>query len=114
MEFGRTDRAVPIRLLIIASALFAATLCGIWLLAVPVGPLVCPAVLPPPSNCIEDYRAGNAVVVSLCAVVAYALTLVVALMGQRPLVRAGVAVLAVAPIASYVVVAFLPGLRPVG
>ncbi len=93
----------------------AGTIALIWFAAVPWGPLACPAVDPAPRNCFASNRAGTALVTTIIVVVIYVATMLLALIGQRRTQAwtiAGVVLLAIAPIASYLLIAWLPGFSP--
>lgn len=88
---------VPVGRLAIATVLAAAILAVAWFVAVPLGPLVCPAIMPPPTNCMSSHREGTALVISVATVLIYTATVAVALTigRQRPAsVTAGIVVLA--------------------
>lgn len=110
-----TDRIrhprVPWGLVIAAAVLGGATIALLWLVAVPLGPVVCPAIDPAPANCLPENRAGTALVVSgVVGVVALA-TVLFGVLVRRPRgpVVAGAVLLAPAPIVAYLVVAWSPG-----
>jgi hypothetical protein len=108
----RIDRApMAWGFVVTATLLAGATIALIWLAAVPWGPVVCPAIYPMPTNCVPEYRAGTALVMTLIVVAAYIATVLVATRGRRSraLVIAGVAMLALMMIASYLVIAWAPG-----
>lgn len=113
----RIDRApIPSGLVFAATLLAAATIAVIWIAAVPWGPIVCPAIYPAPRNCFASDRAGTGVVATIVVLVVYAATMLLALVGmrrRRHLVVVGVVLLAVAPVVSYLSVAWIPGF-PVG
>lgn len=106
------DAPFPVPLIVAASLLAAGTIALIWLVAVPWGPLVCPAIDPAPRNCFASDRAGTAVVATITVCLVYLATLTAALFGgrrRRAWTLTGVVVLAVAPIACYLSIAWLPG-----
>lgn len=109
----RTVRRTPFPwgLLLTATLLAAGTIALIWLVAVPVGPVVCAAVSPPTSNCLRDHREGSALVMTLIVVAVYVLTVLLAALLRRPrgILIAGVVLLGVAPLVSYPVVAWSTG-----
>jgi hypothetical protein len=98
-----------------ATLIAGATIALIWLAAVPWGPVVCPAIYPMPTNCVPEYRAGTAVVMSLVVSAVYISTILAAVVGRRSraLVVAGVALLSLLMIASYLLIAWAPGF-PIG
>lgn len=85
----------------------------IWMLAVPVGPVVCPAVHPAPRNCFASDRAGTALIVSFAIGLIYIATMIFATKQQvrrhSAVGLVGVALLAIAPIVGYLIVAWIPG-----
>jgi hypothetical protein len=107
------DRApVSWGLVVAATLLMAGTITLIWLAAVPWGPIVCPAIYPAPRNCFTADRAGTGLIVTVVVLVIYIATMLLAFVGtrsRRPLVIAGVVLLALAPLVSYLVVAWIPG-----
>jgi hypothetical protein len=94
-----------------ATVIAGATVALIWLAAVPWGPVVCPAIYPMPTNCVPEYRAGTAFVMTVIVAAAFVATMLVAMLGRRSraVVIAGVALLALVMIASYLVIAWAPG-----
>lgn len=94
-----------------ATVLAAGTVALIWLVAVPVGPVVCAAVSPPTNNCLLEHREGSALVMTVIVVALYAVAMLLAAFLRRPrgLLVAAVLLLAVAPFVSYAVVAWAPG-----
>jgi hypothetical protein len=93
--------------LVVATVLLGAALLIVWLVAVPVGPVACPAIYPAPRNCTGPGRSGTAVVVTAVVAAIYAMTALLALLGRRsrrPLVIAGVVALAAASPIGYAVV----------
>lgn len=97
---------------IAATLLAAGTIALIWLAAVPFGPVVCPAIYPAPASCFASSRVGNALIATVVVAVVYAVTMYFALAGERRhrgFVIAGTSLLAIAPIVSYLAVAFIPG-----
>ena len=104
---------LPWSLILIATTLTAATIVVIWLAAVPFGPLICPAIEPPPRSCIASSRAGTAGVVSAAVGLVYVATILAAILGRQCFkvwVLTGVILLAVSPIFGYLTVAW--GLLP--
>ncbi|PZU47506.1 MAG: hypothetical protein DI566_05035 [Microbacterium sp.] len=101
--------------LIVATVLTTLATVGlIWLAAVPFGSGVCPAVDPAPLNCSPAQRAGSGLVATICVTVVGALNVALGLWGgrrARPIVIAGLVVLAVAPFVSYAAVAFSSGFQ---
>jgi len=97
--------------LIVATILTAGTIALVWLVAVPLGPIVCAAVEPPMSNCIETNREGSALVMTVVIGALYLVTVLVALLKRRPpgILHACIVTLALAPIVSYLVVVWAPG-----
>ena len=94
-----------------AAALALASVLLVWAVAVPWGPLVCPAVYPAPTNCRAEFRVGTGLLASIVIGVAFLLTLLVAL--RRPawegVVIGGIILLVAAPFLAYVLVTGLPG-----
>jgi hypothetical protein len=93
--------------LVVATVLLVAALLIVWLVAVPVGPLACPAIYPAPRNCTEPGRSGTAVVVTVVVAALYVATVLLALRGRRsrrPLVTTGVLAIAAASPIGYAVV----------
>lgn len=109
----RTADRLPIRwgVLVIATVLAVGTVALIWLVAVPVGPVVCAAVYPSTGNCFRDNREGSALVMTLIVVAVYVVTVLLAALVRRPRGTSliGVGLLAVAPFVSYAVVAWSTG-----
>ncbi|WP_341975406.1 hypothetical protein LTA6_000020 [Microbacterium sp. LTA6] len=99
--------------LVITSTLFAVgTIALIWFAAVPWGPLVCPAIDPAPRNCFAADRMGTAVITTAVVLVVYISTVVLAACrprALRPFAVAGLIALLLAPLVSYLAVAWLPG-----
>jgi hypothetical protein len=93
-----------------STALLIGTLGLIWLVAVPFGPEVCSLAMPGPRNCFTTERttAGAAWTAIVCIV--YIATLAVAIVGGRlrVLAIAGIVVLSLAPLASFLAVAWIP------
>ena len=99
------------RLIIAATIFTGATIALVWFIAVPLGPSVCAAIYPPARNCFWSDRLEKGLVVSVAVVVIYIATVTLALMKNRrhhKLVVSGVALLAVAPILSYLAIAWIP------
>ncbi|GEK86645.1 hypothetical protein [Microbacterium aerolatum] len=98
-------------LILAATLLAGATIALVWFAAVPWGPIVCPAIYPAPRNCFASDRAGSALVVTIVLLTVYLATITIVLINRRgrPLAIAGVILLAIAPVASYVSVAWIPG-----
>ena len=116
MERSIDRGPVPWGRVLAATLLAAATIALIWIAAVPWGPVVCPAVYPAPRNCFAWDRAGTGVVATVVVLAVYGATMLLALVGTRrrkPLVVVGVVLLAVAPVVSYLAVAWIPGF-PIG
>ena len=108
----RARAPIPWGLAVAATALTAGTLLLIWFVAVPFGPVVCPAIYPAPRNCFAVDRAGTGLVVTVIVITVYVGTLLLALAGsrrRRPLVVCGVVLLAIAPLIAYLAVAWIPG-----
>ncbi|UUE19301.1 hypothetical protein [Microbacterium sp. J1-1] len=103
-------RRLPWVLMLLATVLTLGTVAFIWLVAVPVGPLVCAAVDPPTSNCFLSHRQGSALVMTVIVIAVYLLALLPALLRRaRGVLVVGVVLLASAPFVSYAVVAWAPG-----
>lgn len=103
----RPDR----RAVVGAFALAALAMALTWVVAVPSGFFVCPAIDPPPTNCLPQYRAGTALVVSVGLVLIMMITVFAALKGLvwRFVSGSGLAVLFFAPAVAWALVALLPG-----
>jgi len=102
----------PRVLIITATLLAGGTIAMIWIAAVPWGPLVCPAVYPSPPNCQESQRIGSGLVASVCVSVVYLATLLTALRrtpASRAMSVVGLIALVLAPVVSYLSVAWAPG-----
>lgn len=98
-----------------AVLLSAGTVILVWFAAVPFGPIVCPAIDPAPQNCIVNNRAGTALIVTAVVAVLGVATLLLAVLAPRRgrgFVIAGIVLLAIAPFASYLTVAWSPGFDP--
>lgn len=111
---GRQVERMPVsgRDVVTASALAVATITLVWWLAVPWGPIFCPAIYPAPTNCVSTYREGTAVVVTIVVALVFAITILLAFTvgrHRRGLVLAGVMMLGLALVASWPLVAALPG-----
>jgi hypothetical protein len=106
-----TTHRIPWRRLAVATILAVGTVALLWLVAVPVGPVVCPAIYPAPLNCFAGNREGSALIMTLVVGTLYILTLFAAAIPgrRRILTTAGVVLLAIAPFVSYAVVAWSPG-----
>ncbi|MFJ4176063.1 hypothetical protein [Microbacterium sp. NPDC089696] len=106
-----TTHRIPWMRLTVATILAVGTVALLWLVAVPVGPVVCPAIYPAPLNCFAGNREGSALIMTLVVVALYVLTLLAAILPPRAhiLTTAGVVLLAIAPFVSYAVVAWSPG-----
>jgi hypothetical protein len=104
-------RSLPWGLLLTATLLAAGTVALIWLVAVPVGPVVCAAVDPPTRNCLLEHREGSALVMTVIVVLVYVVLTLLAVLLRRPrgVLLAAVVLLAIAPFVSYAVVAWAPG-----
>ena len=103
----RQRSRVPIGQIAIATLIAVATVVVIWLVAVPAGPVVCPAIMPPPTNCMPSYREGTAI-----AITAVTITVVIAFtVGRRrpALVTAGIVVLGIVFLAAWPLIGLLPG-----
>lgn len=106
----RRREDVSVGLMIAATLLAAGTIALIWLVAVPFGPIVCPAIDPAPRNCQQGHRVDNATIATVAVAGVYVVTMLFALVGslrRRSVVIAGVTVLAVSPIAAYLFVAWM-------
>jgi len=102
----------PWGLTVASTLIAAATIAMIWLVAVPWGPLVCPAVYPAPTNCFESHRAGTGVIATIGVSAIYLATMLLALSRRArrgSWALAGFVLLVLAPVASYLSVAWLPG-----
>jgi len=100
------------RAIAIATALAGATIALLWLVAVPWGPVVCPAIYPAPTNCDPNYRAGTALILSAIILVIYLATAALAFTVRAQFsdfVRVGIVSLAVLLLISYFIVAWSPG-----
>lgn len=99
-------------LVIAATLLTGATLLIIWLLAVPIGPEVCALTYPGPRNCFISDRVSVGIVATVLTCLVYAATLAVTVVAPRYRRFAGVGLglLALAPILSYLWVAWIPAL----
>lgn len=107
-----TSRRVRWGALIAASVLAVGTIALIWFVAVPIGPLVCPAVYPMPTNCAAANREGSAVVATGIVVGSFIVTALATLWRTRvgaTLTALGVTVLALAPVIAYASIAWSPG-----
>ncbi|KQP71400.1 hypothetical protein ASF40_06400 [Microbacterium sp. Leaf288] len=96
--------------MIAATLLAVGTIVFLWLVAVPWGPIVCPAIEPAPLNCQQPHRADSATVATWVVLGIYALTMLFALVApirRRSVVVVGVTLLAICPIAAYVFVAWV-------
>jgi hypothetical protein len=103
---------VPIGQIVMATILAAAVVAVVWFVAVPAGPVVCPAIMPPPTNCMFSYREGTAVVLTIVTLAVYVATLVIALtVGRRRpvIVTAGIVVLVVVLLGAWPLIGLLPG-----
>lgn len=98
----------------LAVLLATASLVLVWAVAVPVGPDVCAAIYPPPRNCFESDRAATGTLLTVLLVVLAVATTIIALLarttGLRRVAVVGVALLAVALLLSYPLVAWIPAL----
>lgn len=97
--------------IVAALLLTAGTVALLWFVAVPWGPVACPAIDPPPTNCVPAYRSGTALLLTCVVFAVCVATVGVALWAprRRGLIYAGLTMSAIAPIASYAAVALLPG-----
>lgn len=113
MSRGRGERLPVSRRDVVFATVFAvATIVLTWLIAVPWGPVACPAIMPPPTNCISTYREGTALVVTVAVVLIYAATMALAFtVGRRrgAVAVAGVTILGIALVGAWPLVALLPG-----
>lgn len=102
---------LPWGLLLSATLLTAGTVALIWLVAVPVGPVVCAAVEPPTRNCLLEHREGSALVMTVIVVLVYVVMMLLAVLlrRQKGVLLSAVVLLAIAPFVSYAVVAWAPG-----
>lgn len=94
-----------------ATLLAGVTVALVWFAAVPWGPIACPAIYPAPRNCLASDRGGTALVVTIAVLAVYLATMVTALIDRRArrLAIVGVILLAIAPVISYMSVAWVPG-----
>lgn len=109
---SRERLRVPLGRLAIATVLTASTLAVVWFVAVPLGPVACPAIMPPPTNCMSSYREGTALVISVATVSIYAATVVGALtIGRRrpAIVTAGIVVLTALLVTAWPLIGLLAG-----
>lgn len=97
--------------LIAATLLAGVTIAVIWFAAVPWGPIVCPAIYPAPRNCFATDRAGTGLIASVVVLLVYVATMIIGLFARHrlALVAIGIGLLAIAPIVSYLAVAWIPG-----
>ncbi len=98
--------------IVIATLVVIATLGLTWFVAVPAGPVVCPAIMPPPTNCMSSYREGTAVVLTVVSVAVYTATVVIALtVGRRRpvLTTEGIVMLGVLLLVAWPIIGLLPG-----
>ncbi|MFC0647406.1 hypothetical protein [Cellulomonas phragmiteti] len=86
---------------VVSSALTAAGLAAVWLLAVP-REAVCPAIYPPPAGCTTADRVGTATAWTLALVAVWAVTLATARLRGRTIPSLLVAVTIVLCLAAYV------------
>lgn len=95
----------------IAVVLAMFTLLLSWGIAVPSGLFVCPAIDPPPTNCLPAYRAGTGLVMSIGTAIVLVVALIAALRQPklRVLSSVGLVVLVFAPFVSYALIALMPG-----
>lgn len=103
--------AVSWGIVIAASLLTIGTIALVWLAAVPFGPIVCPAIYPAPRNCFAADRAATGLVVTGVTAAIGIATVLLALIGgrtRRRLAIIGVALLAVAQLVTYPLVAWIP------
>ena len=106
------DAPISWGLVVAATLLAVGTVALIWLAAVPWGPLVCPAIHPAPRNCFAADRAGTGLVTTIIVMATLLATILLAVLGRgrtRELTIAGVILLALAPVVSYLTVAWVPG-----
>jgi len=112
METARTSTSASVGLIVAATTLALGTIALIWFAAVPWGPMWCPAIYPAPRNCFASDRAGTGLVATVMIAAVYLATMLFALnpmVRSRPLVITGVALLGIAPVVSYLAVAWIPG-----
>jgi len=111
-----THALVGWAILLAAVFLGAVSLAVIWLVAVPTGPEVCAAVMPPARNCFSGDRVSKAVITTIILAAVLIATVVAAwLMASGRRFAGAVAVigaiaLAVAPFTAYLWVAWIPAL----
>lgn len=103
---------VPVGLIVTATLSTVATVVLIGLVAVPAGPVVCPAIMPPPTNCMPSYREGTAIVITVVALALYVATVVIAFtVGRRrpAIVTGGIILLAIVLLGAWPLIRVLPG-----
>lgn len=108
----RQRSGVPVGQIVIATLIAVAAVVVIWLVAVPAGPVVCPAIMPSPTNCMASFREGTAVVITVVTLAVYVATVVIAFtVGRRrpALVTAGIVVLGIMLLAAWPLIGLLPG-----
>ncbi len=98
-----------------AVLLAGGTVALIWGVAVPWGPVICPAIDPAPRNCRPDHRSGTATITTAIVGVIFVVTVFCGWVFPRrqAYLSGGVVLLALAPFVSYPLIAFLPGF-PIG
>ncbi|MCT9819180.1 hypothetical protein N3K63_02640 [Microbacterium sp. W1N] len=95
------------------AAVALSALSAVWLIAVPLGPDACALVLPGPRNCFTFDRLRAAVAPTVLLIVLAVGTLLAVILAPRTPGRAaaaGALALALAGVASYLVVAWIPAL----
>lgn len=109
---ARRRSRIPLRQVVMATIIALVTIVVIWWLAVPAGPVVCPAIMPPPTNCLPSHREGTAIVLTVVTAAIYVTTVVIALtLGRRrpAIASVGVVVLIVALLVAWPLIGLLPG-----
>lgn len=97
---------------IAASLVMLAAVALIWLVAVPIGTGVCPAVDPAPTSCLPSYRAGTGLMATLVVLALWAATLLSALARPtllRPFAIGGLVLLVLAVPVGYATVSWSSG-----
>lgn len=109
---ARPSRTARVGLGVAATVAMLSAVALIWLVAVPVGTGVCPAIDPAPTNCLPSFRAGTGLAATLIILAVWAATLLCALATRavfRPLAIGGLILLVVAVPVSYVTVSSSSG-----